>query len=169
MMSKIGEALLFFRENDWRTIRARLNTRDTNPLIQFIKYAICGVGSLALTSLIYWPLCAWGKFPALESAGLSNEVRALNATYNNCIAFFFGNIFAYVTNSMWVFTTGRHHRVLEFIYFSAVSSAGFAASLLSGPLLIKMYGISTFSSFLLQIVASVLVNFVCRKFFVFKG
>ncbi|MCX6850219.1 MAG: GtrA family protein [Verrucomicrobia bacterium] len=168
-MSKIGEALLFFRENDWRSILVRLNTRDTHPLIQFIKYGICGVGSLAVTSLVFWPLCAWGKFPALESAGLTNEVRALNVTYNKSIAFFFGNIFAYVSNSMWVFTTGRHHRVLEFIYFSAVSTTGFVISLLAGPLLIKIYGISTFASFLLEIVASVLVNYVCRKFFVFKG
>lgn len=169
MMSKIGEALQFFQDNDWRSIWRRLNTRDTHPAIQFLKYVICGVGSLVVTSLIYWPLCAWGKFPALESAGLTNEVRALNVTYNKSIAFFFGNIFAYASNSMWVFTPGRHHRVLEFIYFSAVSTAGFVISLLAGPLLIKMYGISTFASFLLEIIASVLVNYICRKFFVFKG
>lgn len=169
MMSKMGEALQFFRDNSWRSIWERLNTRDTHPAIQFLKYAICGVGSLAVTSVIYWPLCAWGKFPALESAGLTDEVRALNVTYNKSIAFFFGNIFAYVTNSMWVFTTGRHHRVLEFIYFSAVSFTGFVVSLLAGPLLIKIYGISTLASFLLEIVASVLVNYICRKFFIFKS
>lgn len=168
MISKIGEALQFIWQNDWRVILARLNTRSTHPAIQFIKYGICGVGSLALTTLIWWALSKWGRYPALE-VGMPNELRAVNTTYNNIIAFFFGNIFAYVSNSLWVFTPGRHHRVLEFIYFSAVSSTGFAIGLLTGPLLIKMYGISTFAAQLLLIVSSTLVNFICRKFFVFKG
>lgn len=167
-MTKIGEALQFFRENDWRSILARLNSRDTHPLIQFIKYTICGVGSLTVTTAIFVALSKWGMFPALDNS-LPNEVRALNSTYNNIISFFFGNIFAYVTNSLWVFTPGRHHRVLEFIYFTAVSTTGFTIGLLSGPLLIKMYGISTLSAQLLLIVSSTMVNFVCRKFFVFKG
>lgn len=168
-MIKIGEALQFFRENDWRTILARLNNRDSHPLIQFIKYGICGVGSLTITYMIFYPLSRWGWYPALVSSGVSDEVRALHSIYNNIIAFFFGNIFAYVSNSLWVFTPGKHHRVLEFFYFSAVSSTGFAIGLLSGPYLIKWYGISTLSAQLLLIVSSTLVNFICRKFFVFKG
>ena len=167
-MSKISEALLFFRENNWRSILARLNTRDTHPLIQFIKYGICGVGSLSLTTAIFVGLSKWGMYPALDSS-LPNEVRALDSTYNNLIAFFFGNIFAYVSNSLWVFTPGRHHRVLEFLYFTAVSTVGFTIGLLAGPLLIKMYGISTLVAQLLLIVSSTMVNFICRKFFVFKG
>jgi putative flippase GtrA len=169
MMSKIGEALLFFRENDWRSIVVRLNTRDTHPLIQFIKYGICGVGSLTLTTAIFYALSRWGAYPALVSSGVTDEVRALHSIYNNIIAFFFGNIFAYVTNSLWVFTPGRHHRVLEFVYFSVVSSTGFAIGLLSGPYLIKWYGISTLTAQLLLIISSTLVNFICRKLFVFKG
>ncbi|WP_395745363.1 GtrA family protein [Prosthecobacter sp.] len=169
MMSKIGEALQFFRENSWRAIWARLNTRDTDPLVQFIKYGICGIGSLTLTTAIVYVLSRWGHYPALTSMGLPDDVRAVNLTYNNIIAFFFGNIFAYVTNSLWVFIPGRHHRVLEFVYFSAVSSTGFGIGLLAGPYLIKWYGISTFTAQLLLIVASTLVNFICRKLFVFKA
>ncbi len=169
MMSKIGEALLFFRENSWRSILVRLNTRDTHPLIQFIKYGICGIGSLTITTAIFYALSRWGMYPALVSSGVSDQVRGLNSIYNNIIAFFFGNIFAYVTNSLWVFTPGRHHRVLEFFYFSAVSSVGFAIGLLAGPALIQKYGISTLAAQLLLIISSTMVNFICRKFFVFKG
>lgn len=167
MFAKLGGALQFFRENDWRSILTRLNTRDTHPVIQFIKYGICGIGSLTLTTAIFVALSYW-VFPALDNS-LPNEVRALHSTYNNIIGFFFGNIFAYVTNSLWVFTPGRHHRILEFFYFSIVSTIGFTIGLVAGPLLIKMYGISTFAAQLLLIVASTLVNFACRKFFVFKG
>ncbi|MFC5455722.1 GtrA family protein [Prosthecobacter fluviatilis] len=169
MMSKIGEALSFFRENDWRAIWARLNIRDTDPLVQFIKYGICGIGSLTITQVIFYSLSRWGMYPALVDSGVTDAVRAVNSIYNNIIAFFFGNIFAYVTNSLWVFTPGRHHRVLEFIYFSTISSIGFGIGLVSGPYLIKWYGISTFVAQLLLIVSSTLVNFICRKFFVFKG
>ena len=167
MISKVAEALQFFRENDWRTILVRMNARDTHPLIQFIKYGICGVGSLIIGQGIWLALSIW-LFPALDSE-LPREVRALNSTYNNLIAFFFGNLFAYVTNSLWVFTPGRHHRVLEFFYFTLVSLLGFVIGLSAGPLLIKMYGIHTLLAQLLLIFSSVLVNYVCRKFFVFKG
>ena len=167
MTEKIGEALQFFRENNWRSILARLNTRDTHPFIQFIKYGICGVGSLTITTLIWRAVCTW-FFPAFDD-NLPKDVRALNSVYGNCIAFCFGNVFAYVTNSLWVFTPGRHHRVMEFFYFTVVSSVGFLAGLFAGPMFIRLYGIGTWTAQGMMIVASTLVNFVCRKFFVFKG
>lgn len=167
MISKIAEALSFFRENDWRTILARLNSRETHPVLQFIKYGICGVGSLIVSQGIWLSLSIW-LFPALDDH-LPKEVRALHSTYNNMIAFFFGNLFAYVTNSKWVFTPGRHHPVMEFVYFTLISTLGFVIGLSTGPLLIQMYGISTLLAQMLMIVSAVLVNYVCRKFFVFKG
>jgi len=162
----LAETARFFRENDWRTILARMNARDTHPVIQFMKYGICGVGSMIVGQSIWLALSIW-VWPALDP-DLPKEIRALHSTYNNIIAFFFGNLFAYVTNSMWVFTPGRHHRVMEFIYFSLVSTVAFVIGLAVGPALIQMYGISTLLAQLLMIIASVMVNFVCRKFFVFK-
>lgn len=161
-----SEICQFFRENDWRTLLTRLNARDTHPLVQFIKYGICGVGSLIVGQTIWFMLSAW-VWPALDS-DLPKEVRALHSTYNNIIAFFFGNLFAYITNSLWVFTPGRHHRVLEFIYFSLISTLGFVIGLAAGPMLIQIYGIHTLVAQLALVIVSALVNFVCRKFFVFK-
>ena len=62
-----------------------------------------------------------------------------------------------------------HHRVMEFFYFTVVSSVGFLAGLFAGPMFIRLYGIGTWTAQGMMIVASTLVNFVCRKFFVFKG
>ncbi len=167
MIPSLTDTRRFFRENDWRTILARMNARDTHPLIQFMKYGICGVGSLIVSQGIWLALSVW-VWPALEP-DLPKEVRALHSTYNNVIAFVFGNLFAYITNSLWVFTPGRHHRVLEFFYFTLVSTVAFVIGLAVGPMLIQMYGIHTLLAQLLMIISSVMVNFVCRKFFVFKG
>ncbi len=167
MLQTLAATRQFFRDNDWRTILARMNARDTHPLIQFMKYGICGVGSLIIGQGIWLSLSIW-VYPALDS-DLPKEVRALHSTYNNIISFFFGNFFAYFTNSKWVFTPGRHHILLEFFYFTLISTVAFVIGLLTGPLLIQMYGISTLLAQLLMLVSSVLVNFVCRKFFVFKG
>ena len=167
MLQTLAATRQFFRDNDWRTILARMNARDTHPLIQFMKYGICGVGSLIIGQGIWLALSIW-VYPALDS-DIPKEVRALHSTYNNMISFFFGNLFAYVTNSLWVFTPGRHHRVMEFIYFTLISTLGFGIGLFFGPLLIQIYGINTLLAQLMTVFSSVLVNYVCRKFFVFKG
>lgn len=167
MLQTLAATRQFFRDNDWRTILARMNARDTHPLIQFLKYGICGVGSLIIGQGIWLALSIW-VYPALTS-DIPKEVRALHSTYNNMISFFFGNLFAYVTNSLWVFTPGRHHRVMEFIYFTLISTLGFVIGLSFGPLLIQIYGINTLLAQLMTVFSSVLVNYVCRKFFVFKG
>jgi putative flippase GtrA len=167
MLQQLADARRFFQNNDWRTILARMNARDTHPLIQFMKYGICGVGALIVHQVI-WGTCTMWLFPAFGD-DIPQDVRALNTTYANMVAFFFSNVFAYVTNSMWVFTPGRHHRVKEFFYFTLVSTLGFTAGLVAGPYLIHKYGISTLLAQLLMVFASVMVNFVCRKFFVFKS
>ncbi len=57
---------------------------------------------------------------------------------------------------------------MEFIYFSLISTLGFVIGLAVGPMLIQIYGINTLVAQLALVVASAMVNFVCRKFFVFK-
>lgn len=167
MIPSLAETRRFFQENDWRTILARMNARDIHPLIQFLKYAICGFGAFAVSQVIWLALSIW-VWPAIDS-NIPQDVRALHSAYNNAIAFFVGNLFAYYTNSKWVFTPGRHGRVVEFLLFSAISSVSFFVGLAAGPLLIHKYGINTLLAQLLNQVTAVMVNFVCRKFLVFKN
>ena len=68
-----------------------------------------------------------------------------------------------------MFETGRHHPVIEFFYFTAVSAVSFVISLIAGPWLVSHYGISTKLAMFTNVIASALLNFVFRKFFVFKG
>lgn len=166
-MISLTETRRFFQENDWRTILARMNARDTHPLIQFMKYVICGFGAFFFSQIIWLALSLW-VWKAIDNS-IPQDVRALHSTYNNAIAFFFGNLFAYYTNSKWVFTPGRHGKVVEFVLFTTISSISFVMGLAAGPYLIYRYGISTLLAQLFNQVTSVMVNFICRKFFVFKG
>ena len=59
--------------------------------------------------------------------------------------------------------------VIFLIGFVLGSLFGFVAGLAAGPFLIHQYGINSIVSQGLLVVVSVSVNFVCRKFFVFKG
>jgi putative flippase GtrA len=166
MTQTLSDARRFFQDNDWRTILARMNARDTHPMIQFIKYGICGVGAMTLHQSI-WLCCSLWLYPAIDSS-IPQEVRALHTTYNNGIAFFFSNLFAYCTNVAWVFTSGRHSRVKEFLLFTGVSTLSFIIGLAAGPLLIHRYGIHTVLAQGINVIASVMVNFICRKLFIFK-
>lgn len=166
MIPSLAETRRFFQENDWRTILKRMNERDTHPLIQFLKYGICGFGALLVSQSVFFPLAIW-VWPAFGT-DIPNDVRWLHSLYSNIPAFIVGNFFAYFTNAKWVFTPGRHGKGVEFLLFTLVSSISFFVGLFAGPFLIRTYGISTLLAQLLMVVSSVLVNFVCRKFVIFK-
>lgn len=167
MLQTIADTRRFFSQNDWRTILARIHARDTHPMVQFIKYGLCGVGALVVHQTIWTLASAW-FFPAIDSS-IPKEVRAVHSIYNNGIAFLFSNVFAYFTNVVWVFQQGRHHWVKEFLFFTLASFVGLVAGLAAGPLLIHQYGIHSVVAQVILVVVSVGVNFACRKFFVFKG
>jgi hypothetical protein len=68
-----------------------------------------------------------------------------------------------------VFKGGRHHPVLEFVYFTLISGIAFVLSQVAGPKLVTWFGIPTNVAILTNVLTSMLLNFVCRKFFVFKS
>ncbi|MBK8092339.1 MAG: GtrA family protein [Verrucomicrobiaceae bacterium] len=166
MTQTLADARRFLSENNWRTILARIHARDTHPIIQFLKYGICGVGALLVHQLICALVATW-FFPVL-GADLGRDTRAWNLFYCNAIAFIFGNSFAYWSNVRWVFMPGRHHQILEFIYFTLIGLAAFAAGILAGPYMIHLFDLHPLIAQLLLIIVSVLVNFICRKLFVFQ-
>lgn len=72
-------------------------------------------------------------------------------------------------NRKYVFTPGRHHWAVEYALFLAGS--GFAILCGSAAIwaLVRFHGMQTTYSFVINVLVSVAVNFVVRKFFVFKG
>lgn len=107
-----------------QNIRAQFTRREASPLIQFIKYAICGVGALTAHVIVFF-LLSWLFIPALNAedvlvklfhlscAPISDVIRARNAMINNALAFLLSNLAAYILNILWVFESGRRYPPLD--------------------------------------------------------
>ena len=100
--------------------------REASPLIQFIKYAICGGGAVVVHVAIFY-LLSWLLIPALNDKDIvvrllhlsaddiSDAIRARNAMINNGLAFIFSNLTAYLLNILWVFEAGRRYPPVDFL------------------------------------------------------
>ncbi len=173
MTSAISEAFQFVVGNDFRTILARVRARNVPPLIQFGVYGLCG----GLATVVFVGLTvylSYHVFPAMDrmivdGAPITDQLRARNLLINNTIAFAVANVVAYGTNILFVFQTGRHHPMMEFLYFTAGNAIAFLISQFAGPWLVHAYGLPTAAAIATSIFASVLLNFAIRKLFVFKS
>jgi len=99
--------------------------REASPLVQFIKYAICGGGAVTVHIIVFF-LLSWLIIPALNdqdilvrllhlpAGDISDAVRARNAMINNALAFLFSNLIAYLLNILWVFESGRRYPPVDF-------------------------------------------------------
>jgi len=103
---------------------AQFTRREASPLIQFIKYAICGLGAVTVHVIIFF-LLSWLIIPALNAddifvklfnlscGSMSDAIRARNAMINNALAFLLSNLVAYSLNILWVFESGRCYPLLD--------------------------------------------------------
>lgn len=165
---------------DIKSIFSQLTRRKASLPIQFVKYALSGCVAVAVHIVVFYIL-AWLIVPALKDddivvrifklsvIAINDTVRARNAMINNCLAFVFSNLAAYILNILWVFESGRHNRWIEIIMFYAVSAISVAIGTMILGLLIKYVGSSTTLAFAADIVAAAMVNFVVRKYYIFKG
>jgi putative flippase GtrA len=173
MTPAITESVTFLRENSIKTICARIRERNVPALIQFGVYSLCG-GLATVVFLSTVVILSKTLIPAYENmivngVVISDDLRAKDLLINNCIGFMIANVVAYTTNVMFVFKQGRHHPFIEFLYFTLVSGISFGISQIAGPWLVKQYGVPTNVAILTNMVASMLLNFAGRKFFVFKS
>lgn len=149
-------------------------------LWQFVKYGLIGVLATAINFAVaevcaayLWPCLGAGDwcvrhcgFPLAE---VSDAVRATLAVYCNLVGFFVANGICWVLNRKYVFTPGRHHWLVEYLLFLAGSGVAVLCGSVVIWMLVCFQGLQTTYSFVINIVVSVAVNFVVRKFFVFKG
>ncbi len=147
---------------------------------QIFKYGVIGVLA-TLINFVVAALCAASVWPCLGAddlfvrlgvfarADVSDAARALLAVYCNLVGFFVANVVCWLLNRKYVFTPGRHGWFVEYLLFLAGS--GFAVLCGSAAIwaLVRFQGMQTTYSFICNVLVSVVVNFVVRKFFVFKG
>ncbi len=172
MIKQIQQATRFVRENDFATVRSRVLSHDAPPLVQFIKYGLCGVGAFVVHIVVVNILGAT-LFPFHDE--LADSVRKTNTMINNSLGFLVSCAFAYWTNINFVFKSGRHGRKKEITLFVAISAISFFAGLATVPfifdLILKHFPqIGKYAQHVATLsfaVTSALVNFVCRKFIIF--
>jgi len=163
-----------------RNFLRQFKGRQHTPLVQFIKYAVAGgVATTVHISLFYFfalrVLPALNQHDAFASllnlhvAEVSDAIRARNSVFDNVIAFIFSNLTAYLINIAWVFESGRHHRVIEIGIFYLVSGISMAIGSTLMGVLIGRFSITTTVAFGANVLTSLLINFVLRKYVIFKG
>ncbi|MBN1269996.1 MAG: GtrA family protein [Kiritimatiellae bacterium] len=163
-----------------KDILSQFTSRKAHPAIQFIKYGIAGGVATAVDMALFF-LLAWLAFPALRQDEwlvrlfdlslpiLDEAVRSRNFVIDKTITFVFSNLTAYLLNIMWVFEPGRHSRHKEIVLFYLVSITSYVIGTALGWAMILYLHTSTTVAYLANMVASVMINYVCRKYFVFKG
>ncbi len=151
-----------------------------HSVIQFFKYSMCGGLAMAVDMLVFF-LVAWLLFPALtehdvlvkilhiQIEPIAEGIRSLNFVLSNIVAFLVSNMTAYILNILFVFKAGKYSRRKELGLFYLVSGISVGLGVLVGVILIKGFGFSTTSSYVAKAISTVLINYVARKFIIFKG
>lgn len=142
--------------------------REHSPLVQFVKYGIAGVVSTLVHTALFYAMARY-LLPALSNSPVSVAVRARNAMIDNAVAFMFSNLTAYVINIHWVFERGRHRWLVEIAIFYAVSGISVLIGTALMGWMIHAFGTRTAIAFMANVVVSLMINFIVRKFYVFKG
>ena len=155
-------------------------SHDAPPLVQFVKYGLAG-GLATVTHVLAFFLVGFLLFPCvtdndplvklfgLVAPAVDEALRARHAVFSNVVAFFVSNTVCYLANRWFVFKPGRHHVVIEFLLFLAVSAVSMIIGTTLMGVLIQRFGIETTYAFGANILSSLAINYVMRKFFVFKG
>jgi len=154
--------------------------REAHPIVQFIKYGIAGSLATVVDVTVFYFL-SWKVFPALTANDavvqllgipitvIDEGTRSRHYLLNKAITFFFSNLTAYIVNILWVFEPGRHKKWVEFALFYAVSIASFSIGTFLGWFVIAFFGLTTTAAYVANMVASLMINYACRKYWVFKG
>ena len=157
--------LSYMRNGEFRAAWDYFNSKEASPLIQFGKYGIAGVMAVAVYVGCYKLLSI--PFPVTDSMTAGQKIWYY--TVKDIPAFLISNTVAYILNVKWVFTGGRHSQKKEVFLFYAVSALSFGAGWAIGAMLIGPVGLPEWAAVGSKIIASVLINYVARKFFIFKG
>ncbi len=147
---------------------------------QVFKYGIIGVLSTLLMMLVFYTLAATllpclgqddvaVKYLDFPAASVSDATRAYRFAVANVIGFVFSNVFCWVLNRRYVFKPGKFAWWQELGLFMGVSALAMVIATGLSAFLISRFGLMTTFGFGIEVVVSFALNFLFRKFFIFKG
>ena len=150
---------------------ARVLERKTGGFLQFLKYAfVGGIATGILAAFVFLaigkgdPILRFIRLPIIENENL----RGLHFAVDTTLAFVVSNFVCYLMNRKWVFTPGRHSVLREMGMFYAVSGVAMGVGMGIAWLLIECLGMHSTFAVALQVTAAVMINYVMRKYVIFK-
>ncbi len=145
-----------------------LKNRDLPVHWQFVKYGLCG-GLGAFTMFGVVAIIHFGYPDFVDAKQLTQAELLRNTNIINTLAFIPSNIVTYFLNRSFVFNSGRHSTWVEFWSFMAIAFISFLAGTAGTAFVMKSFEVPSIVGTLAFTVPSVLVNFICRKYVVFKN
>jgi len=164
----------------WRRFISRFLSHDSGPFAQFVKYGAIGVASTIVQMLVFYLLAStccrclgpddWAvKGFGLPSVEVSDWVRGFRFVVDTALGFSVANVFCWLMNRAFVFRPGKFAWYKEFALFFGAAACAMALATGLSWVLINWAGIQTSAAVVIEVVVSFVVNFVARKFFIFKG
>ena len=149
-------------------------------LRQLFRYGVVGLASTGVQAAVFYILAAtWlqcltpedpaVRFLGLPSVTLGDGLRAVRAAAATAVGFTLANVFCWVMNRLFVFRAGRHKWYVEFMLFYGAAAGATIIALGLQSVFIKYFGMWTTLALGIEVVASFVINFFVRKFFIFKG
>ncbi|MBN2683922.1 MAG: GtrA family protein [Pontiellaceae bacterium] len=150
--------------------------------MQLIKYIFCGGISIGVDAVAFYIL-AWLVFPCLQFDDpaarilrwmgfavreVSKEELIRNYWVVKSICFVLSNGVVYILNVLFVFESGRHHRVKEMLLFFSISTLVFYGGTVLGEKLITQFGWQMTYTYVFVLSLGIVLNFLLRKIVVFK-
>lgn len=154
---------------------------DSRQLLrQILKYGLIGGLATAINIVVAEFLAAFVlpclgvddffvRHFGLPASTISDDLRANYAVVCNLTGFFVANVSCWVLNRRYVFTPGRHSLFVEYLLFLAGSGVAILFGNAAIWFLVKFCAVQTTFSFAVNVILSVAINFVVRKFIVFKN
>ena len=165
---------------DGRPLWRRFLSHDSGPFAQFVKYGAIGVASTLVQMIVFYLLAAtvcqclgpedWAvKWLGLPSVDVSHAVRGFRFAVDTVLGFSVANVFCWLMNRLFVFRPGKFAWYREFALFFGAAAGAMALATGISWVLINWVGLQTTAAVMIEVVVSFAVNFVARKFFIFKG
>ncbi len=158
----------------------RFLSHDSGPFAQFVKYGAIGVASTLVQMAVFYLLAStvckclgpddkavkWLGLPFVE---IPDWVRSLRFAVDTAIGFSVANVFCWLMNRAFVFRPGKFAWYKEFGMFFGAAACAMAVATWFAGMLICWIRLQSTVALLVEVVVSFAVNFVARKFFIFKG
>lgn len=154
------------------------------PLWQIIKYGIAGIIATAIQTAVFYLLAStvlkclteediMVKLFGLPAATFAADepwyaTRGSYASLATAIGFVIANICCWIMNRAFVFKRGSRGKLAEFLLFFGVSAGATAIALAIQALCIDLFGMMTSYAVLIEIIVCFSINYLVRKFFIFR-